>query len=106
MKKYLIFIVFPLMLLFNGCNNDETVSERDKRLTNENQTEQENNVINDDINSYWFVVVVSKNNGMLMNGCYKQDHRHFSMSEHKNTFSVDVFVVSFTRISEETYNSN
>lgn len=60
-----------------------------------------------DNNSYWFVVVKSKNKADVQYNIFvKQNHSWFSVEELKNEFSEDIFLYHFMRIDKETYEHN
>jgi len=56
--------------------------------------------------SYWFIVVEDKDGSQKFNSFIEQDHKYFSASEAKATFTKDVFIINIVEVSKETYEKN
>jgi len=119
MKKLgIVFIIFALA--FVSCNEEDSISKRDREAAKqekeqvvETTTEPQTSTVyyepaplSDDGNSYWFVVVKTKDGTTQYNNVFKQNHRWFSMKEAKEGFDKDVFILSVTQVSRETYEEN
>lgn len=103
MKK-LSFILIILALAFVSCNDDDSISAKDKRETKQKSEENfEPTSLSDDGNSYWYVVAEKKDKGYKISNVIKQNHKHFSLIEAKESFDGGVFILNFIQISEETY---
>lgn len=110
MKKLsILFIIFTLAFISCG---EETISQKEKREARQDKeivksqkiiVYYEPATLSDDGNSYWFVVVEKKGDGMKLNTVLKQNHRHFSIKEAKAAFDGGVFILNFVQVSKETY---
>jgi hypothetical protein len=116
MKKLgIVFIIFAFA--FVGCNEDDSISKRDKEAAKQEKeqvaepsTEPQTATVyyepaplSDDGNSYWFVVVMTKDGVTKYNNVLKQNHRWFSVIEAKGAFDKDVFILNVVQVSRETY---
>lgn len=105
MKK--LFGLLSILVLLASCGGEESISEKEKRLAKEvvvtEKVVTDPDIVVDDNESYWYIVVEVKGGTAKYSTFTKQEHSYFSAKEAKELFNEKVFILNFIRVSKGTY---
>lgn len=100
-SKYILHILYAIVII---VIIRMAIPHKEIGKNNNSDIFVEEQVFND--NSYWYIYFINKNNNERYSGFITQPHNYFSVAEFKVEKGNDKFLISFTEVSEETYNYN
>jgi hypothetical protein len=109
--KNLIILGFIMALTLSCSKDKETKSVATWGEEPIEKTEERKivytkaDIVSDGINSYWFVVVQRKKDGVMMNAFIHQAHSYFSSKETLKHFGEpkEYFLLNFEEVSQATF---